>query len=244
MNSAEFSSIHVNSELVQKGSLKMTEAGDQLGQPSNLCVKANRRGDILLGSELRCSLFSFDGVLISSLEGVQEKDGKLGPVSSVLFDDIDDDLAVIASDNVILVYDLRVSTRPVFSLRENSDEINQLRIFDEHLASCDDSGEVKIFDFPARKLFRTLRKKHKNICSSICFRKSASNELLSGSLDCQLILWNYGKIKVLDTINTQDLFNRVDGEGSAYMFNPPMINAIECSNDSEVLACGTGKLYM
>ena len=225
-------------KLVQRNTIG---TGNSDADVSNLCVKINNRNDVLVGSEFGCFVVSLEGTILSSLKA-EEDDVNLGQVASAIFHAANSDIVYVANENVILAYDLRENLKPVFCLRENSDEINQLCIQGDHLASCDDSGEVKIYDLSIRKSFRTLRKKHKNICSTICFRQNTQNELLSGSLDCQLILWNYAKIKVLDTSNTQEIFRAVDGEKSAYMFNPPLINAIDCSNDGEVLACGTGKV--
>ena len=223
-------------KLVQKSTIGTGNPGTEL---SNLCVEINNRNIVLVGSELGCFLVSLDGSVLSSFETEGDK-GSLGQVPSAIFHATNNDIVFVASENVIFAFDTRESLKPAFCLQENVEEINQLCVQGEHLASCDDSGEVKIYDLSTRKSFRTLRNKHKNICSSICFRDSAKKELISGSLDCQLILWNYGKIKVLDTSNTQEIFRAIDGESSTYMFNPPMINAIDCSYGGEILACGAG----
>lgn len=230
-------------ELVQR---KFIGAGTSGTEVSNLCVKINKRNEVLVGSENGCSLFSLEGGVISVFESDQGREEPLGEVPTVVFDATNDDVFFIASDNTVLAYDCREGRQPLFCLKENSDEINQLRVCALHLASCDDSGEIKVFDVSTRKSFRTLRNKHKNICSSISFRKNACNELVSGSLDYQLILWNYSKIKALDVSNTQEIFRAMDGENSGYLCNPPMINAVGFSDDAKILACGTGmhKLHL
>lgn len=62
------------------------------------------------------------------------------------------------------------------------------------LASCDDSGEIKLFDLRTKekeclKLKQSYRK-HENICSYVKFNPLNCQYLMSGSFDCNLIKWD------------------------------------------------------
>eukprot|EP00112_Aurelia_sp_Birch-Aquarium-sp1_P002245 Seg1244.2 transcript_id=Seg1244.2/GoldUCD/mRNA.D3Y31 product="WD repeat-containing protein 53" protein_id=Seg1244.2/GoldUCD/D3Y31 len=217
-----------------KGIIKI---GRQSEDRSNLCVTTNERNEILVGTENGSHLFSEDGQLISSFllgNNVDENE-----VPSAIFSRENEHIIYLASNNSIFTFDMRNGEKIIHTFQANEDEINQLVACKNHLAACDDSGEVKIFDTTNNRVLRTLRNKHKNICSSLCFRNGFANELVSGGLDCQLILWNYSKIKALNSSNTQDIF-KASADDSGYMFNPPLINAIDCTKDGTGLACSLG----
>eukprot|EP00795_Rhopilema_esculentum_P016710 gene16711-8160_t len=221
--------------IYERRRIPVIDASEEL---SNLCVARNS-DNILVGSEKGCYLLSLEREsVISSYK--DDNGAELKEVPTAIFNAENDNLISLASDNIVLCYDIRQSSssRPVLSFKENSDEINQLSSSGTQLAACDDSGEVKIYDIAANKLFRTLRNKHKNICSTVCFRSSNTKELLSGSLDCQLILWDYSKIKVLFSSSTQEVFQVTDGDNSNYMVNPPLINVVDCTGDGQIAACG------
>ena len=224
--------------IYERRRIQVTDASDEL---SNLCVARNS-DNTLVGSEKGVYLLSLEREsVVSSYK--DDSGAELKEVPTAIFNAENCNLISLATDNIVLCYDIRQSSssRPVLSFKENSDEINQLSSSGTQLAACDDSGEVKIYDIAAKKLFRTLRNKHKNICSTVCFRSSiTTKELLSGSLDCQLILWDYSKIKVLFSSSTQEIFQVTDGDNSNYMVNPPLINVVDCTDDGQLAACGLG----
>jgi len=107
------------------------------------------------------------------------------------------------------------------------------------LASCDDSGECKIFDTRKGTLYRTLRKRHKNICSSAAFLTTRADDIVTGGLDSQMIVWNHATVQFIQDINTQEILQKL-GDNSVNMFNPPMVNVLSLSQDGRLLASGLG----
>ena len=216
---------------------EIIKAGRHSKDCSNLCVATNARKEILVGTENGSHLFSEDGRLISSfLLGNNDHENE---IPSAIFNSENENMIYLANNDAICLFDARSGGKIIYTYQDNEDEINQLVACKSHLAACDDNGEIKIFDTTSNKVFRTLRNKHKNICSTLCFRNGFANELVSGGLDCQLILWNYSKIRALHSSNTQDIF-KASADDSAYMFNPPLVNAVDCSKDGTGLACSLG----
>ena len=219
---------------------EIIKTGRQIEDCSNLCVTTNARKDILVGTENGSHLFSEDGRLISSFL-LGNNDHK-NEVPSAIFNRENENIIYLANNNSIFTFDARSGGKIIYAFQDNEDEINQVVACKNQLAACDDSGEIKIFDTTSNKVFRTLRNKHKNICSSLCFRNGFANELLSGGLDCQLILWNYSKIRALYSSNTQDIF-KASADDSAYMLNPPLVNAVDCKKDGTGVACSLGVYF-
>ncbi|KAG5442942.1 WD repeat-containing protein 53 [Clonorchis sinensis] len=95
----------------------------------------------------------------------------------------------------------------------NEDEVNCIDVLkgESRLAAADDSGAVQIFDTSSGEVVRTL-KKHDNICSVAKFRPMRSWQLISGGLDCRVIVSDWkgtGRSVIifeLDEIINSDLF--------------------------------------
>ena len=206
---------------------------------SNLCVKLLSSKKVLFGNESGCFIASLGGSTIFDQVGLlQNKE-----VTSVF--NIDENNFYAASGNVVYSFDLRVTlNKCVHFYSDNQDEINQIKINDKllNLASCDDSGEVKIFDLKVNKLFKTLRKRHTNICSCISFIPDRQNEIVTGGMDSQIIRWDFQHVKPLQFLNTQDILNQT-GDHSVYMLNPPLLFSLDVSEDSNFLASGLGKFF-
>lgn len=140
-------------------------------------------------------------------------------------------------DDQIKIFDLRNFSEAVEDYSVNQEEINQIVVDEKEkfLAACDDSGEIKILDLKDKKVFKTLRHKHTNICASVCFRPRKPWEVVTGGLDCKLIHWDFSRPKCLNQFNMQELQN-INPDGGAYMVNPPFIHNLATSVDGHYLA--------
>ncbi|XP_014779056.1 WD repeat-containing protein 53 [Octopus bimaculoides] len=149
----------------------------------------------------------------------------------------DSSLLFAAFNKKICQFDKRTFLTPVETYHYNIEEINQLNINDKEtlLASCDDSGETKIFSLQERKVIKTLRSKHSNICSAVVFRPNHQWEVMTAGLDCKLIHWYFAKPKVMNEINMQELLGENIDE--AQILNPPLIHHINFSPNGFFLAC-------
>jgi len=150
---------------------------------------------------------------------------------------------VVACEKQVYVYDERVSldiSQHMYT--DNSDEVNQITTNEQgHLAACDDSGEIKVYELRTTTVLRSLRRKHTNICSCVTFLPGAgrADELITGGLDSQILAWDYKRVRVTQTVNTQELLKEL-GDDSVYMFNPPLVYDIDVSTDGRTFAAGLG----
>jgi len=150
---------------------------------------------------------------------------------------------LVACEKEVYVYDERVSLethQQVFA--DNSDEVNYITVNNQgHVAACDDAGEIKVYDLKNNTLLRSLRRKHTNICSCATFLPGAGrgDELITGGLDSQILAWDYKRVRVAQTINTQELLTAL-GDSSVGMFNPPFVYSIDVTDDGRTFAAGLG----
>ncbi|RTG87991.1 uncharacterized protein DC041_0005047, partial [Schistosoma bovis] len=114
---------------------------------------------------------------------------RLDHCSSLKFSAARSHILYSAYGQQIVSWDIRRMTEPVVTWEVNDDEINSIDFSgDEHrLSSADDSGAVQIIDVNNGQVTRTL-KKHDNICSSAKFRPGRTWQLVSGGLDCRVIV--------------------------------------------------------
>lgn len=138
-------------------------------------------------------------------------------------------LLYCAEGHAIYCYDLR---RPEVVLKDtvalydyNAEEINQISLSEDGklLAACDDSGETKIIDLEKRQLVHTLARRHKNICTSVLFRRGHAQEVITGGLDCNIVHWNIVRAR---HIHQEDLATEPK---TAQTFNPPMAHSLSLS---------------
>lgn len=164
--------------------------------------------------------------------------------TSVLFSREKPNLIFAAFGEEVLIMDALRLSDPIFVFKSNQDEVNQLVLDskEEYLAACDDGCEIKVFGLQDRKVFKTLRFQHTNICSTVLFRPNRKWELFSGGLDCRLVHWDFSKPKCLNQLNMQAT-QAVPGDES-YMLNPPFIHHISASSDGSrfALALENGKI--
>lgn len=158
--------------------------------------------------------------------------------TSVLFSKDNPNTLYAAFGTDVLIFNAAQPEEPVYVFQSNQDEVNQVVLDDKEqfLAACDDSGEIKIYGLSDRKVYKTLRFKHTNICSTVLFRSKRNWEVLSGGMDCRLIHWNFSKPKCLNQFNMQELHS-TSNDASAYMINPPFIHHLAANADGSLTAC-------
>ncbi|PVD18361.1 hypothetical protein C0Q70_20910 [Pomacea canaliculata] len=203
-------------------------------QSSVLCVAVNQTtGTIASGGELgELCIWSDTGELL-------HKYSRPGAdCTSVLFSKEKHSILYAAFGLEILMFDVSQTLELVYVFQGNQDEVNQVQLDDKEqfLAACDDSGEIKIFSIGDKKVFKTLRFKHTNICSTISFRSNHPWEIISGGLDCRLIHWNFSTLKCLNKFNMQELHS-TSNDASLYMVNPPFVHHIGKNESGSLYAC-------
>lgn len=201
-----------------------------------LCVDVEKSsGTVASGSENGdLCLWSSAGALLNKYTRPLHAD-----CTSVLFSREKPGTLYAAFGTEVLVFDTSRPGEPLYVFQSNQDEVNQVALDDKEqfLAACDDSGEVKVFGLADRKVFKTLRFKHTNLCSTVLFRTAGRPwEVLSGGMDCRLVHWDFSKPKCLNQFNMQELHSTTN-DASAYMINPPFVHHLAKSGDGSVTAC-------
>uniref|UniRef100_A0A2C9JW86 Uncharacterized protein n=1 Tax=Biomphalaria glabrata TaxID=6526 RepID=A0A2C9JW86_BIOGL len=200
---------------------------------SVLCVDVHpQNGRIASGGEAgELCIWSHDGQVIGKISRPDTE------CTSVLFSRENPNLIYAAFGEEILILDQHRFQEPLYVLHSNTDEINQITLDskEQFLAACDDSGEIKVFGLQDRKVFKTLRLKHTNICSTAVFRPGRPWEVVTGGLDCRLVHWDFSKPKCLNQFNMQEL-HATPGD-APYMINPPFIHHMSVSPTGSTLAC-------
>ncbi|XP_057301030.1 WD repeat-containing protein 53 homolog isoform X2 [Hydractinia symbiolongicarpus] len=198
-------------------------------QSSNFCVQVISTTEVLVGNENGCYISNIN---VLTKERTRELiQFRKKEIPSVCCCDDDPNLFFVSCDRSIYSFDKRVSLESSVNMfSENSDDINQIKFQTGLLTSCDDAGEIKMFDLKTNQLFRTLRNKHTNICSSICYFPNRPNEIVTGGLDSQLFIWDYRRVKILQAVNTQTILEGM-GDNSVYMFNPPFVHSMDINEN-------------
>ncbi|KAL3312202.1 WD repeat-containing protein 53 [Cichlidogyrus casuarinus] len=111
------------------------------------------------------------------------------PVTDLIFSHNKPDLIYVAHGGSVASFDLRNSSAPLFNHEISPEEINSLHLLESEsrLAVGDDNGAVQILSADNGSLLRTL-KKHDNICSVVHFRPNRNWQIISGGLDCRLVV--------------------------------------------------------
>lgn len=200
---------------------------------SILCVDCNTDGSSIIsgGEEGEICFWKRDGTLTHKLHSGEDDCTGICIVRNT------ENLFYAALGNIVKLFDERNLPEPVQTYQYNEEEINQI-VTDEKehfLAACDDSGEVKIISLQENRLYKTLRRKHTNICSTVCFRVHKPWEIFSGGMDCNLIHWDFSRPKCLNLFNMQELQDSPSDLGG-YMVNPPFIHNLSMSQDGKYLA--------
>ncbi|XP_002738913.1 WD repeat-containing protein 53-like [Saccoglossus kowalevskii] len=201
-----------------------------------LCLDCSVDGKVLSGGEKGQScLWSHDGNVIEKV-GV----GEIGiaDVTSVCFSRKDPSCFYVASGEQIRQYDSRNLKMAMWNCEYNKEEINQIALNcnEELLASCDDSGLIRIINVREKKCKKVLRK-HSNICTSVRFRSKRPWELISGGMDASVVHWESGRGRTLSVLNMQEIARHSNPSGG-YMVNPPLVHSVDVSENDHLLACG------
>ena len=157
----------------------------------------------------------------------------------VCFSKDDTDVLYSSLGPKIVVYKLSDLDNVVDTFSFNEDEINQIVLDkkEKFLAACDDSGEVKILDIKEKRVYKTLRLKHTNICSTVVFHSRKPWDIITGGLDSKLIHWDFSRPKCLNMFNMEELQTSAPQDLESYMVNPPFVHNISISPDGSYLAC-------
>ena len=131
------------------------------------------------------------------------------------------------ADVVLLTADATVA--------HNTDEINAIAVHPkgDFIATCDDSGEVKLFEPIRHTCVRTLRSRHTNICSALAFHATRGHEIVTGGMDCQAIVWDTHRGRALHTLAT-------GGAAPSSGVNPPFVHALAMRASGDECAFGLG----
>ena len=205
---------------------------------SVLSLDVSREGILASGGEEELCVWSKDGAPQTKLScsAAESKE-----VNSVCFCGKNPERLYASCGNKIFGYDLRNLSSTVCEFEFNEEEINQVTIHDRgtYLAACDDSGEVKVVDIQSGRLFKTLKRKHENICSTVQFRPSRPWEIVSGGMDFKVISWEFSSGRSLQELNVQELGE--DSQEGAYFVNPPFVHSIHMAGNGRKFASGLGK---
>lgn len=208
---------------------------------SNICIEILSEDKIIVGNENGCFLSSLTGLSTGDVQELKQFQHKEVPALCSSANGENQNIFYIGSEHSVYKFDDRCSLeKEVVVFSENNDDVNQIVVNGSGLlAACDDSGECKLIDTKQNKVYRTLRNRHKNICSTVSFISSRPDDIVTGGLDSQILVWNYTSVRLVQTINTQDVLEKL-GDDSVKMFNPPLVNSIDISNDGKLSAAGLG----
>lgn len=155
-------------------------------------------------------------------------------ITSVVCSPADEHTAFASAGRAAFRLDLRKGldeTSVVETIKVNQDEINGLAIDASGcwLAAADDNCEVQVVAVggPAtsasgRPLYKTLRRGHGNLASSVTFRPSRPTEVVSGGLDCRVVRWDFQKLRQLHTWD----MNNETMVSNGQICNPPMVHCV------------------
>lgn len=201
---------------------------------SPLCVDAKNDGSCFVsgGENGEVCAWTRNGSLSHKLQGEEDD------CTSLCLSKTKDNMFYASLGNKVKVFDTRNLQEALEVYQFNEEEINQIALDEKEgfLAACDDSGEVKIISITEKRLYKTLRRKHTNICATVCFRVRKPWEIFSGGMDCNLIHWDFSRPKCLNQFNMQELQDAPSDLG-AYMVNPPFVHHLSMSPDGKFLAC-------
>lgn len=208
-----------------------------------ISVDVNKEGIVASGGEGELTVWSKDGSshnkLLCPLPSLtQPNDSK--DINGICFCVINPERLYASCGNKVFGYDLRNPSSAVCEFEFNRDEINQVAIHDKggFLAACDDSGDIKVIDVQAGRLFKTLHSRNDSICSTVQFRPNRPWEIASGTMDYRIVSWDFSSGRALQELNVQELDE--DSFEGAYFLNPPFVHSIHMAGDGRMFAAGLG----
>lgn len=197
---------------------------------SVLCVDISEDIVVSGGENGDLCLWNFEGKLLCKYT---EEDGDC---TSVLISQLRKDVIYTAFNDTVKIFNRENWSAPVDTFSYNSDEINQIAVDEKekYLAASDDAGEIRVIDLSLKKLYKTLKNKHTNICASVCFRPQKPWELFTGGLDSKLIHWDFSRHKCLNMFDMSELNNLFESADS-YMVSPPFVHHLSASPGGKYL---------
>ncbi|CAM9361350.1 unnamed protein product [Ectocarpus fasciculatus] len=176
-------------------------------------------------------------------------------VSSVVFGADGAHHLYCSAGGKVLEFDLRSSggsrallmTSPTEVFDDGKEEVNELAVHPkgDYLAAADDSGIVKVYNTRTRRVDKTLRNAHTNICHAVRFRPRTSWDIASGALDSTLAFWDFSTGRVRRKLNLSgDSYvssaSSASSCSSQQLFNPPFVHSVDFTADGCFLAAGLG----
>jgi WD40 repeat protein len=218
----------------------------RVGHKENI-LSLNVNTDGILSSvaeDGHCILWSSEGQIVYDIN-VNNEHGLTSdesPLNSVTFNPSDGNKLYISSGTKVLVYDMRKGSACISKFDLNEDEINQLCVNNtgRYLAACDDQGEIKVIDTQESRLFKTLGRRHENICASVQFRHKKSWQILSAGLDCNIINWDFSNGKPQQIFNMNNHISNEAEDNENLFVNPPFVHSLSAGEDGKTFAAGLG----
>ncbi|KAJ1569692.1 WD repeat-containing protein 53, partial [Nowakowskiella sp. JEL0078] len=151
-------------------------------------------------------------------------------------------LLYVAVGLEVLAYDLNceqlVISTPAKRYKVSLDEINTISISEsgKYLGVADDSGSVIVIDLESDdQIFNQLG--HDNLCTCIEFRSGRPNEVITGSMDKDIKLWDFVNGKLLEHFDTTSQLGSLQSSTS---MNPPFVTSLDVHKDGNIIAAGLG----
>jgi len=241
--------LHDHEQMVTYDCLKNGHTGEVY------CLDSQGEFELASGSEdSTCRLWDLRSN--KSVRCLRGPFGKLG-VSCVKYSAVDSKRLYATSGSTFYEFDLR-STDIILQKCDRSflcsatDEINDIGVHHngKYVACADDSGSVKVLSLEEKgiDLFRRLKGRHENICSTAQFRPKVHWDLCSGALDSTMISWDCctGKPKVVHQVGLYEENSKLDGgkyaatTSGSQAFNPPLVHAVSWTQDGKYIVTGLG----
>lgn len=205
---------------------------------SVLSLDVNSEGILASGGEEELCVWDKDGSSQTKLSYPKTDSSK--EVNSVCFGVTKPKHLYASCGNKVFGFDLRNQSSILCEYEYNEDEVNQITIHhkEEYLACCDDGGEIKVIELSSGRLFKTLRNKHDNICSTAQFRPIRRWEIVSGGMDFWVVSWDFFSGRALYELNVQG--HGGNGSEGAYFVNPPFVHSIHMMGNGRMFASGLG----
>lgn len=205
---------------------------------SVLSLDVNSEGILASGGEEELCVWDKDGSSQTKLSYPKTDSSK--EVNSVCFGVTKPKHLYASCGNKVFGFDLRNQSSILCEYEYNEDEVNQITIHhkEEYLACCDDGGEIKVIELSSGRLFKTLRNKHDNICSTVQFRPIRRWEIVSGGMDFWVVSWDFFSGRALYELNVQG--HGGNGSEGAYFVNPPFVHSIHMMENGRMFASGLG----
>ncbi|GAX72667.1 hypothetical protein CEUSTIGMA_g123.t1 [Chlamydomonas eustigma] len=149
-------------------------------------------------------------------------------VSAVCWSPSSNSVLFTAVSTRAFLFDLRAGVVPQQEFSVCKEDIVSLDVNTKgtFLSLADDSGAVQVVDLTAKRVYKSLRQAHSNICSSVTFRRYRPWELVSGGLDMTVARWDFSRAKELCRWSFGSGSGLDGNDAEPQMFNPPMVHQV------------------